>query len=711
MGLGPIRMNARFRLGCDIGGTFTDFVLFDTHNGELHLEKCLTTPQDPSEGVLNGIAALRQRVPGFLGQVEQVLHGTTLVINAVIERKGAKTGFITTDGFRDILQIGTERRYDVYDLQQQYPEPLVPRRRRIGITERIRSDGAILVPLDRAAIDAVAARFSEEGVESVAICLLHAYRNPVHEEVVEAQLRALMPKLAISTSSKVLPEINEYARASTTVVNAYTQPLMRHYLQDLERRLVELGFGGRILVMLSSGGVTSVETAAEFPVRVIESGPVGGVIMGHHVRKKAGLGSAIAFDMGGTTAKVCLLEGDEPHRASEYEVARVHRFKRGSGIPIKVPCVDLLEIGTGGGSIAKVGPLGLLEVGPQSAGADPGPACYGRGGTKPTVTDADLLLGYLDAAHFLGGTMVLDRDASRRAIINEVAKPLDLDVERAAWGIHELANESMAAAARIYVAERGANAARMVLVATGGAGPVHAYGLAAKLGIGQLIVPPAVGVASAVGFLAAPVSYDLVQTYKMPLPRADLGHLDRLFDELQAQATKTLAKAGSVAVHFERSCDIRYVGQGYEIKVRLPGTPLAGLGKDALAERFRDTYTRSFGNAIAHNEFEIVNVRLIARGPDLGSPLQPRQPKRGGALKGRRSAYCARQAKFVEHAVYDRYALAPGLAIDGPAIFEERESTTIVGTGGRAQADELGLLRIDVAQAGSNAAAGGKVAA
>ena len=690
-------MSNIYRLGCDIGGTFTDFVLLNEATGELHIEKCLTTPDDPSLGVMDGCAQLMVRKPDFLANTKQVLHGTTLVINAVLERKGAKTALITTEGFRDVLEIGTERRYDLYDLQQQYPEPLVPRYLRRGVTERLRSDGATLVPLDEAEVDRIAADFASEGVEAVAVCLLHAYQNPVHELAIRERLAKMLPEASVSLSFEVLPEINEYARTSTTVVNAYTKPLIERYLSSLEANLNRQGLRGRLLVMLSSGGVASVDTAANFPVRVIESGPVGGVIMGQRIKEMAGIAAAFAFDMGGTTAKVCLLQGDEPARASEYEVARVHRFKVGSGIPLKVPCIDLLEIGAGGGSIADISPLGLLQVGPESAGAVPGPACYGQDGDRPTVTDADLLLGYLNPAHFLGGSMALDLPASHAAIETRIGQPLGLTTELAAWGIHDSVNESMAGATKMYAAERGVDPTRLALIASGGAGPVHCYGLARKLGIAEIIVPPAVGVASAVGFLAAPVSYDLVRTHKIPLSGADLGAIDAIMETLQAEARETLARAGEANVTtFERSLDIRYVGQGYEINVPLLAGTIESIGHDGLLELFRQTYEGLFGRAFPQNAFEIVNLRMIARGPLPDSPLHPHEASGRDAKKGERPAYCPLSGGFVPHQVYDRYALAAGASVDGPAIFEERESTTIIGTGGCARVDEFGLLRIQV---------------
>ena len=573
----------------------------------------------------------------------------------------------------------------------------MPRYLRRGVTERLSSDGAIIVPLDEPEVDRIAADFAFEGVEAVAVWLLHAYQDPVNELAIRERLKKKMPELSVSLSSEVLPEINEYARTSTTVVNAYTKPLMERYLSSLEANLKRQGLKGRLLVMLSSGGVVSVDTAANFPVRVIESGPVGGAIMGQRIKEMAGISAAIAFDMGGTTAKVCLLQGDEPQRASEYEVARVHRFKVGSGIPLKVTCVDLLEIGAGGGSIADISPLGLLQVGPESAGAVPGPACYAQGGDWPTVTDADLLLGYLNPEHFLGGSIALNLPASYTAIETRIGQPLGLKTELAAWGIHNSVNESMAGATKMYAAERGVDPARLALIASGGAGPVHCYSLARKLGIAEIVVPPAVGVASAVGFLAAPVSYDLVRTHKVSLSSADLGAIDAIMETLQAEARKTLTRAGEANVTtYERSLDIRYVGQGYEINVPLSSGTMESIGRAGLLDLFRQTYEGLFGRAFPQNAFEIVNLRMIARGPLPDSPLHLHEASGRDAKKGERPAYCPLSGSFVPHQVYDRYALPVGASVDGPAIFEERESTTVVGAGGCARVNEFGLLRIQV---------------
>jgi N-methylhydantoinase A len=687
----------RYRVGSDIGGTFTDFVVFDEATGELHLEKCLTTPDDPSVAVIDGVRSLNASLPGFLGETARVFHGTTLVINAVVERKGARTALLTTDGFRDVLAIGSERRYDLYDLQQQYPEPLVPRRLRLGIRERLRRDGQVLVPLDRAQATEVIAVLRAAGVESVAVCLLHAYANSDHERQLRDLLGEGLPDAAVSLSAEVLPEINEYTRTSTTVVNAYCKPLMDSYLSTLLDGLGAEGLSGDLLIMLSSGGVTAVDTARRYPVRVIESGPVGGVIMSQHVKNLAGIDNAFAFDMGGTTAKLCLLEGDTIRRTGEYEVARVHRFKSGSGIPIKVPCIDLLEIGAGGGSIAAINPLNLLQVGPESAGAAPGPACYGGGGGRPTVTDADLLLGYLDPGYFLGGAMPLDAEASRRAIHEHIGRPLGIDDTLAAWGIHDAVNESMAAASKMYAAERGVDPAGLALIASGGAGPVHCFGLARKLGIRRVVIPVAVGVASAVGFLVAPVSYDLVRTHKVPLADADLGVVEALYRELEVEATAVMVKAGEGdAPNYLRSADIRYVGQGYEINVPLPSGSVETLGRQALQDHFRAAYEEIFGRIFQDNQFEIVNLRLIARGAEPDSPVRRRRVAAGEALKGRRPAYDHGQRAFVEHRVYDRHAVPADLPIEGPAIIEERESTTVIGAGGRARIDDHGLIHIEI---------------
>lgn len=686
-----------FRIGCDIGGTFTDFIVFDELTGAMHLEKCLTTPGDPSQGVMEGLELLAGRIPELLGSTSQVLHGTTLVINAVMERKGARTALLTTQGFRDVIAIGTERRYDLYDLQQTYPEPLIPRELRQPVLERIRADGQVLTPLDLQGARQTVAGLEKEGIESVAICLLHSYLNPSHERDLRDMLASEFPAISVSISSEVLPEINEYMRTSTTIVNAYVKPLMQRYLGRLLSRLEQEGFGGQLLIMLSNGGVTSTLTASEFPVRVIESGPVGGVIMGQHVKRKASIANALAFDMGGTTAKVSLLEGNELMRASDYEVARVHRFKAGSGIPIRVPCVDILEIGAGGGSLASINMLNLLQIGPESSGAVPGPVCYGRGGRQPTITDADLVLGFLNPDHFLGGSMQLDLDAARNAITERIAKPLDLDTAMAAWGIHDAVNENMAAATKMYAAERGIDPANLSIIASGGAGPVHAYGLAKKLGAKEVVMPVAVGVASAVGFLLAPISYDVQRTYKVPVSRLDLAEMDEAFASMEAEATEVIRRAGETREPtVRRMLDVHYVGQGYEVSVHLPSGSIEALGIDALNALFSKAYDGVFERVFGDNEFEVVTLRLTAEGPSVGEVAWAPTRPQGSALKGTRRAFSHISEDFVDYQVFDRYAMPAGYRIEGPAIVEERESTTVIWEGGSAYVSAEGFLRISV---------------
>ena len=470
-----------YRLGCDIGGTFTDFVLLDDQTGEIKINKCLTTPSDPSDAVEQGMKELEQNIPGFIGELDEVIHGTTLVINSIIERKGARTGLITTKGFRDVLEIGREIRYAPYDTFAEFPKPLIPRRFRLEVDERIRSDGTILKALDLEEVKGVVRGLLQKGAESIAVCLLNSFENPTHELAIRDVIEKEAPNISVSISYDVLPQIREYERTSTTVTNAYVKPLTGKYLSKLSGRLESIGFKGKLFIMLSSGGITSVETAAKFPVRIIESGPTAAVIAGQYYGKLFDIPEMFCFDMGGTTAKSCLIQGGVASVVPTFEVGRVQRFMKGSGLTIQVPVVDLMEIGAGGGSIAKVSKMGTLQVGPESSGADPGPICYGRGGIEPGVTDADLLLGYLDENYFLGGEMRLDREAARRGIEERIAKPLGVSFIQAVWGIHDLINETMAAAAKTHIAEKGGNPKVVTLAAFGGAGPVHAYGLAKKL--------------------------------------------------------------------------------------------------------------------------------------------------------------------------------------------------------------------------------------
>ncbi|MBW2527978.1 MAG: hydantoinase/oxoprolinase family protein [Deltaproteobacteria bacterium] len=696
--------SARYRLGCDIGGTFTDFVLLDDTTGELRTHKCLTTPRDPSDAVVEGVEALGARVPGMVGDLAEVIHGTTLVINAIIERKGAKTGLITTRGFRDVLELGREIRYAPYDVFAEFPRPLVPRQLRLEVNERVRSDGSVLEPLDPEQGRQVVRELLSAGVDSIAVCLLNSFENPAHELELERIIAEEAPELTVSISYRVLPQIKEYERTSTTVTNAYVKPLTASYLSRLEGRLGEVGFDGRLFIMLSSGGITSVETAAEFPVRIIESGPTAAVIAGQYYGKLFDIPEMFCFDMGGTTAKSCLIQKGVAGVVPTFEVGRVQRFMKGSGLTIQVPVVDLMEIGAGGGSIARISRLGTLQVGPQSAGAEPGPICYGRGGAEPTVTDADLVLGYLDEGYFLGGQMKLDREAAERGIAERIAEPLGVPLLSAVWGIHDLINETMAAAAKTHIAERGGNPRLVTVSAFGGAGPVHAYGLAAKLGAPRLLVPPNAGVGSALGFFTAPRAFDVVRSHKVALEHADLEAMEAIFAALEEEGARALqlgdvAEAGAAEVRYERSIDARFVGQGSETRIEVPERDVRQLERSAIRERFDGVYEKLYGRTYPDSPLELINFRVRASLPEQLLELG-RLPAGVGdssrAHKGSRPAYCPKAAAYVDHAVYDRYGLSPGSEIAGPAIVEERESTTVIGSGATARVDEFGFLWIDL---------------
>lgn len=692
------------RIGIDVGGTFTDFVLLDDATGHTETYKCLTTPRDPSDAIEEGVRVLADRVPGGLDRLEEVIHGTTLVINAIIERKGARTGLITTRGFRDVLELGREIRYAAYDPFAQMPEPLVPRERRLEVDERLRADGSVLVPLDEDNAREVIRELARHDVVSVAVCLLNSFENPAHELALKRLLAEELPGASLSISYEVLPRIREYERTSTTVTNAYVKPLTETYLLRLRERLSVLGFRGRLFIMLSSGGVTSAETAAEFPVRIIESGPTAAVIAGQYYSRLFDVPAMFCFDMGGTTAKSCLVEDGVAAVVPTFEVGRVQRFQKGSGLTIQVPVVDLMEIGAGGGSIARASRLGTLQVGPDSAGAEPGPICYGRGGIEPTVTDADLLLGYLDPKYFLGGAMKLDADAARRGIEERVAKPLGVSFIDAVWGIHDLINETMAAAAKTHIAERGGNPHRVTVAAFGGAGPVHAYGLARKLGAPRLLVPPNAGVGSALGFFTAPRAFDLVRSHKVPIAGADYARLEALFRELEAEGERTLRKTGAEGeVRFARSVEARFIGQGSETSLPIPPGDFAALDPVELRRRFDETYTRLYGRTYPESAVEFVNFCARASLPvaELTLPKSTVAGRASDAVKDERQAYSGSARAFVGHVVYDRYRLPAGAEINGPAIFEERESTVIIDAGGRARVDEYGFLWITLPTKGS----------
>ncbi|MEM7585166.1 MAG: hydantoinase/oxoprolinase family protein [Acidobacteriota bacterium] len=696
-------MSQHYRAGADIGGTFTDLIVVDTRTGAFHIGKTLTTVEDPSAAVENVLTDVLGQADVAFGELRHLIHGTTLVTNALIERKGALTALLTTRGFRDAIEIGREARYDLYDLMLEKPRPLVPRYLRFEVDQRTLLDGSTQTELDEAAVAALAQELDEQGVEALAVTFLHSFANPEAERRAAAIVREVAPELRVSLSSDVVPEIREFERASTTIANVYVQELVEKYLRRLELRLERLGFGGSFYLMLSSGGIATVDTAVRFPVRLLESGPAAGALAANAYGLAAGYDDLISFDMGGTTAKICVIDRGEPLIAPEFEVDRVYRFAKGSGLPIKLPVIELIEIGTGGGSIARVDALGLLKAGPDSAGASPGPACYGLGGSEPTITDANLILGYLDPAYFLGGQMQLDLEAARRSIQQRIAEPLGMSVEQAAWGIHQIANENMANAARVHALERGKDPRRFPLFAFGGAGPVHAYRIAHSLGSPTLIAPLGAGVMSTVGFLTAPLAFDFVRSWITELEAIDWHRANRLFEAMEREGTELLSRSGVARdeVHHRRQVDMRYVGQGHEIRVELPDGIVSGDEAAPLRARFeqvyRELYERS-GPAVA---VEILNWRVISAGPSPRIRLAVETRGNGlgearDAQKGARPAFFPEASGFVDTAVYDRYRMAPGMAFAGPAIVEERESTVVVGPGASCRIDRHHNLIVEL---------------
>ena len=685
-------------LAIDIGGTFTDVVAADRDAGQMRVVKVLTSYPDPSLAVLAGVRALVERYGVDPARVGRAIHGTTLVTNALIERKGARLGLITTEGFRDALEIGREGRYDIYDLFLELPEPLVERRLRIGVPERLTVRGEVIEPLDEAAVRQACEAFIDEGVEAVAVSFIHAYTNPSHELAAAQIVAELLPEAAISVSHEVAPEMREYDRTSTTAANAYVQPLVRGYLESLSTGLSDSGIRVPMHIMLSNGGSCSSETAAEFPVRLVESGPCGGALAAAHWSRLCGLSDTLAFDMGGTTAKAVIGDDGVFPIATESEVARVYRFKRGSGLPLLVPVMDMIEVGAGGGSIAHLNEMGLPTVGPESAGSDPGPVCYGQGGSDPTVTDADLVLGLLDPYYFLGGEMRLDEARAREAVA-AFGTRMEMDTDRAAWGIHQIVNENMANAARVHAAERGIDLKGYAMVATGGAGPVHACGVAERLGIGTVIVPPAAGVGSAFGLMLAPISFDYARSYVSRLEGVDLARLNSVYEDMEKSGLHVVADAGvgQESVALSRRADLRYVGQGHEIRVDVPVGLLDEASIEAVQAAFDQAYTRIYGRICEGVAVEAVHWRLNVSGPrpDLGPVRLDGRTVPGDAGKRPRSAILDDVVGRREVPVYDRYQLEAGLTVPGPVIVEEAESTTVVPEGWTLSVHASGALKLE----------------
>jgi N-methylhydantoinase A len=594
--------------------------------------------------------------------------------------------------------MGKEMRYDIYDLLIVLPKPLVPRTLSFEVAERLNGRGEVVTPLQVSDLETLKPTLQEKNVEAIAVCFLHSFTNPEHEQAAGAWLRAQLPQLSLSLSHEVAPEIREYERMSTTVCNAYVQPLTERYLQRLQQELVAGGYRQQIYLMLSSGGITPIETAVKFPIRLVESGPAAGALAAVFYGELTGEPDLVSFDMGGTTAKMCLIKAGQPAMAETFEIARVHRFKRGSGLPVRIPAIELIEIGAGGGSIGRVDELGLLKVGPDSAGADPGPACYGLGGRQPTVTDADLLLGYLNPDYFLGGRMKLDGAAAEQAVTEVIANPLQLSLTEAAYGLYQVVNENMISATRVHVAERGADPRRLKLIAFGGAGPVHAHQIARALKMQGYICPASAGVTSALGFLTAPAAFEFARTMIARLSPESLPRLDEVYAELEAEGREVLAEAGVAEpeMRFVRQADLRHVGQGHEIVVTLPYERLAEVDLDGeIRPRFYERYEQIYGHAHHHLALEITTCRLTASGPRPQVSLPEAEVNSGPvqqALKGQRQAYFAELGGFVETPIYDRYRLGVGHSFAGPAIVEERDSTAVIGPEATVSVDRFANL-------------------
>ncbi len=679
-----------YRVGIDIGGTFTD-MLWVGEDGAAVIGKTLTTPGDPSLAVENALGPALKNGAVKGGARGTLIHGTTLVTNALIERKGAPTALLTTAGFRDAVEIGREHRYELYDLNLDLPRPLVPRHLRFDVPERIAADGKVLEPLDEKFLRRLVAELRDKGIRAIGVCYLNSFRNPAHEKRTAEIIAEIAPDIRVSISSEVVAEIREFPRTSTTLANVYVQQRVSDYLAELQARLDRIGFRGSFFVMLSSGGIATRDTAARFPVRLLESGPAAGALAAAQAGTLAGHRDLLSFDMGGTTAKLCVIEDGQPAKTHEFEVDRVYRFRKGSGLPVRVPVIDMIEIGAGGGSIARVDSLGLLKVGPESAGADPGPVCYRQGGTEPTVTDADLILGYLDAKYFLGGKMELDLDGARKALAR-LGEKLRMSAEQAAWGIHQIVNENMANAARAHLGERGKDPRRMPMYAFGGAGPVHGYRVAEILRLPALISPFGAGVGSTFGLLAAPLAFDFVRSAYSRLDDLDWQFANSLLDDMADEGRKVLEGSGlnSREMAYFRSADMRYVGQGHEVSVALPGGVLSARDLPAIRAEFERTYKTLYGRKGPDVALEVINWRVVASGPrpDLHLKL-PRATASGAEpRKGSRRAYFPEGGGYMDAAVFDRYALQPGMEFAGPAIVEERESTLIIGAHGRARVDE-----------------------
>ncbi|MDO9437054.1 hydantoinase/oxoprolinase family protein [Hydrogenophaga sp.] len=682
----------RPRLGVDIGGTFTDAAL--EIGPQRFTAKVLTTHGAPDAGVIEVSELVLAQAGVAFSDLDVLIHGTTLATNALIERKGAKTAMLTTAGVRDVLHIGPEHRFDLYDLFIDLPPPLIPRSLRLPINERLGGDGSVLLPLSEDDVRASAVALKAEGIESVAICFLHSYANGAHERRARDILRQELPDVAISLSCEVAPEMREYERFNTACSNAYVQPKIATYLQRLQQRLHGQGLTCPILMMLSGGGLTTVDTASEFPVRLMESGPAGGAVFAASIATENGLGDVVSFDMGGTTAKICMIDGGRPKTARTFEVARVYRFKKGSGMPIRIPVIDMVEIGAGGGSIAHVNSLRHVQVGPESAGSEPGPTCYGRGGSRPAVTDADFVLGRIHPLGFAAGKFRLDREAAGAAIDTHIGQPLGLDTLQAAAAIADVVEENMSSAARVHAIEGGKVIAERTLIAFGGAAPLHAASVVRKLGMRRFLVPRAAGVGSAVGFLRAPVAYEIARSRQQKLSRIQIDDINAMLEEMADSARAVVEPAANGAPLTEtRTVSMRYQGQGHELEVDIPARRLGEGDHATLHEAFEQRYEAVYGRKVGNAEAEVLTWSVLVSAP---SPALANDVESGAAYSAKaansRPVFDTLAFKAIDHAIHWRDDLHTGAVIEGPAIVEEEETSTLIPSGMTARVLPSGAL-------------------
>ena len=682
------------RLGVDIGGTFTDVVL--EKDGASFSTKVLTTYIAPENAIIDGMGQVCAKAGVTPTQIDQIIHGTTLATNALIERRGAKTAFITTTGFRDVIEMRTESRFEQYDLNLTLPEPLLARQMRYTVTERVDAKGNILIPLDRAEVEDVVAMIKTAGYESVAVGLLHSYLNDTHEKMVRDVLAEMMPEAMISISSEVSPQMREYERFNTVVANAYIKPLMKSYLGRLEGRLRDEGADCPIFLMHSGGGIISLESAADFPVRLVESGPAGGAVFAANIAARYGLDKVLSFDMGGTTAKICLIKNQTPKTSRVFEVARTYRFKKGSGMPISIPVIDMVEIGAGGGSLAHVDAMRQIRVGPESAGSEPGPACYGRGGERPAVTDADLILGKLDPDNFAGGSIKLAKVDSNSALLAVLGVPMDMDAETAAFGLAEVVDENMANAARVHAVENGEDLSEYTMIAFGGAAPLHAGRLCEKLGVARLLVPTGAGVGSAIGFLRASFSFEANRSVYMRLSHFDGDVIKSLLSDLQSEATGFVRTCDATSdIISEFKVYMRYAGQGWEIPVALTEAQAVNPDAATFQRLFEEDYTKLFGRTVTGMDIEITVWSVNATTPPE-KVARVAEATAGEAAKAvsNRALFDAGLGHALPADVINRDTMTTGQTVQGPAIITEDETTIIVPSTRRAIAHPDGTIEL-----------------